>query len=317
MLSRFRLIAALVLVAPYSLGFAQGVVDLIKTPPSPPSIDASKIPEGFTAVQLKTIGAESGASYMQGLLPFMMMSGGNSGRETEAMTMLDVFSASWTNGQVFKTEAGEFLLTYRPVSALAALGMREAPKKLTLQLTLVRKDTIVEITPRPDITRERMAELFSESSLSQASAAGKKSEALSNIKQVSLGMMMYMADYDDVMPYAQDTKSAFAVMYPYVKSVDVFKSVNPKGGRILLNMAVAGVSAAQMEAPAETVLFYDNTPWPDGTRLVSFMDGHAKFLGEVEWRRAEATLRLKMPRSARPLPPAYWKSIAPNLDFAP
>jgi hypothetical protein len=66
--------------------------------------------------------------------------------------------------------------------------------------------------------------------IKSAKAAAKKTSALSNIKQVSLGVIMYMGDYDDVFPqgkgncwwgpadgdWIEDTK-------PYIKSLPLFR----------------------------------------------------------------------------------------------
>jgi len=59
----------------------------------------------------------------------------------------------------------------------------------------------------------------------QAKEAAKKTASLSNVKQVGLGDMMYLADYDDVFPQAETGSgntyvSWAAVVFPYVKNGD-------------------------------------------------------------------------------------------------
>ncbi|HJP83730.1 MAG TPA: hypothetical protein VJ835_09525, partial [Fimbriimonadaceae bacterium] len=83
---------------------------------------------------------------------------------------------------------------------------------------------------------------------------------------------------------------------------EITQSANPNGGRILLNMALAGVSTMSIEQPAETVLFYDEKVWPNGQYLVGFTDGHVKFLDEGEWAIAKNSLMLKLPKVGKALP---------------
>jgi prepilin-type N-terminal cleavage/methylation domain-containing protein/prepilin-type processing-associated H-X9-DG protein len=60
---------------------------------------------------------------------------------------------------------------------------------------------------------------------SRARESARRSSCLSNMKQVGLGMMQYMADYDDVYPsYYNDTDHLRwpQMMVPYVKSTQVY-----------------------------------------------------------------------------------------------
>ncbi len=114
-----------------------------------------------------------------------------------------------------------------------------------------------------------------------------------SIKRLALAFLMYQNDYDDVIPAVADTHSAFFVLSPYaIASVgapsgayDIFRSMNPAGGRILFNVAFGGLPATSVDLPAEAPMFYDSLPWPDGTHLVAFMDGHAKFVSEEDWKK--------------------------------
>jgi len=64
----------------------------------------------------------------------------------------------------------------------------------------------------------------------QAKAAAKKTQALSNAKQASLGILMYMGDSDDVFPvgsgcgwfYPQDGGWAWDTQ-PYIKSLPILR----------------------------------------------------------------------------------------------
>lgn len=313
MLSRLRFVAAFVLLLPYALSFAQGVADLAKSPPVPESIEIKDLPSEYRAVTLRLSGGDSYATMMQAM--FMPMAFGiDNSRAPDSYTMMDMMQVSWTNGQTIKSDTGEFLVTYRlGLEPPAPDGDGKPHGKL--RLALVRKDAIVEIAPRPDLTRDHLAELFSPTSLSTRTSSSTRTHAMSNMKQLALGMIMYESDYDDVAPYVQDTKSAFAVTMPYLKNTELFKSLNPASSRILFNMSLAGTSAPDIEAPTETILYYDPIPWNDGKYLVSFVDGHVKYVGQEEWPRIEKSLHLKLKRRGKPLPPAYWKKIAPGLDL--
>ena len=67
----------------------------------------------------------------------------------------------------------------------------------------------------------------------QAKAAAKNSVALSNLKQVGLGMMMYSTDWDDVRVLRRINPAGNQISWrltiaPYIKSQDLYKdSVNP------------------------------------------------------------------------------------------
>jgi len=59
----------------------------------------------------------------------------------------------------------------------------------------------------------------------QAKVAAKKTQSLSNVKQIGLGDMMYLTDYDDSFPQSETGSgntymSWAAVVYPYIKNGD-------------------------------------------------------------------------------------------------
>jgi prepilin-type processing-associated H-X9-DG protein len=51
-------------------------------------------------------------------------------------------------------------------------------------------------------------------------------------------------------------------------------------------------------------------PWPDGTRIVGFADGHAKKVNGDEWTKITKYLKLKLKKVAKPLPPGIADRIA-------
>lgn len=89
----------------------------------------------------------------------------------------------------------------------------------------------------------------------RAKAAAKRTQCLSNLRQIGMGMGLYMADYDDLFPNAVDAADKYSpqiwdaspefrdqignmplmnqALEPYVKSKEVFKSPADKGTRVL------------------------------------------------------------------------------------
>ncbi|HVT14301.1 MAG TPA: hypothetical protein VHE55_18705 [Fimbriimonadaceae bacterium] len=302
MLTRVRLVAVWILCLPYVMAGAQGISGLIKSPPVPETMAIKDMPADFKAVDIQTTASDfAGAMQMS----MFSMAGSGAGNSFE---MYQLFQTSWTNGQTINSDAGEFLVTYKLGFTPPSEGSYAPKMASELRLSLIRKDSIIGISPRNDLKRERLLEMMSPEAQTARQTENSRTAALSNMKQLALGMIMYSSDYDDVVPYVQDSKSALAVTMPYLKNGQLTKSLNP-GSRILMNMAIAGVEMTAIEAPAETVLYYDEKPWPDGSRLVAFMDGHVKFVEPEAWAKAEATLHLKIKRKTKPLPPDYWKKL--------
>lgn len=134
-----------------------------------------------------------------------------------------------------------------------------------------------------------------------------KTKSLSNIKQLGTAMMIYGADWDDVFPYPQSEKAWQYCLFPYTKNRDFFKTLNPaKPGNFKFNMALGGVSMTVIESPAETVMFYDPTVWPDGKYLFSAVDTSSRYVDAAAWKKLQKTLTLKLKKEAkRPLPKNY------------
>lgn len=130
----------------------------------------------------------------------------------------------------------------------------------------------------------------------------RKAQALSKIKQLALGIMIYAADYDDVYPSAQSTGAVKKLVLPYAKDNALWKSLNPNGGRILVNMGVCGVALANIPEPARWPLLFDERAWPDGDHLVAFTDGHGKWIAAREWPSVQPFFTKKLKRVGKPHP---------------
>jgi hypothetical protein len=107
--------------------------------------------------------------------------------------------------------------------------------------------------------------------------AARKTAALSNIKQVSLGIVMYTGDHNERFPLAMDSARTFGpVIDPYVKNRALFMSMNPAGGEILGNKKLSGKRFDKVVDAAQTIMIYDSLPWRGEKALVGYTDGHAR-----------------------------------------
>jgi len=318
-----KLFAVTTLVLPYTASFGQGLNNLQNESKIPPRIKASELPDDMKAYKITT---EKGGGDLMSMMmsPLMMLgtvfsassSGGeqNSAENLAAAHFIDLVSLSWTTGATYNLYGQEYLVTYAPQFDFNAIAHTKAPpdiSRMDLVLTLVNTKSISTITPRPDVTKAEWNKSMTPEPGSAGDLAAKKSATQSNLKQLTLGMIMYSNDYDDEMPYVQSTKAAYEVTSPYVKNRAITKSLNPNGGDFQLNMAVAGVNTTLIKEPASTPLYYEATAWPDATRCVAFVDGHVKFVAPDEWNRLQPYLFMKLKRTGKPLPAtlgANWKS---------
>lgn len=134
---------------------------------------------------------------------------------------------------------------------------------------------------------------------------------MSNAKILASGMLLYASDWDDILPWAQNTLTAQAVSQPYLKNTTVMKSLNPRGGQLAINGNVGGVQVGPI--PVGVPLFYDSKPWPDGSRVVAFVNGSVKIVPKKDWPRVAKMLAKKWKRAAkRPLPKDHWKLVWPK-----
>lgn len=341
------LIGAFAVLLPGAVALAQevrSVADVIFGKAYPLSMKPADIPADFKPVKLKVAGSGGGGFLdMMGsmMMPFMMM-GGASAQNSEGSEILSLMDMSWTKGDVVRMQGKDFIVTYKwnldlmqAMAKPAAEGGGETKpgdvvKAMELTLTLVAVDGLTSISPVGNFTKDdllKAIEKAAQAPKEQPGAAPDEPEGaatfgaepaddatrgLSNVKQIAVGLMMYVTDYDDVFPYAQSTKAVQYVTYPYIKNFDVWKTHNPKGSQFNFNMAIAGVSATAIPDPAETVMVYESAPRPDGRRAVAFADSHAKLVSSADWDKLKPTLSLKLKKSAKPLPLDYAKDWKPG-----
>jgi prepilin-type processing-associated H-X9-DG protein len=109
-----------------------------------------------------------------------------------------------------------------------------------------------------------------------ARKAGQRTSCMSNMKQISLGMLMYMQDYDERMPPANAWGTG---VYPYIKNNLVFACPTRRGIPFgyAFNVKLDRRKLSTVKNPAltpmlfESSLGYQNAADP----LTSFMTPHA------------------------------------------
>jgi prepilin-type processing-associated H-X9-DG protein len=122
-------------------------------------------------------------------------------------------------------------------------------------------------------------------------AARDRTYCASNLKQLSIGLVMYTQDFDETYPPAGKWQTG---ILPYVKNRKVFQCPTDTGsGSYAFNKALSGVSLASVRNPAATAaLFESDLHKPNAFGLAKdavlyrhpggsnwgFADGHVKLL---------------------------------------
>jgi prepilin-type processing-associated H-X9-DG protein len=135
--------------------------------------------------------------------------------------------------------------------------------------------------------------------LTQARAKAQEIACLSNAKQIGLGTLMYVQDYDEVFP--RKSASYKDQIWPYIKNEAAFHcALDPQGViSYSINQYIQGVTMARVTDPANTVLFYEGKNGSvnyrhNGRAAIVFVDGHAKMMSAEEmksrvWKEANWT----------------------------
>ncbi len=114
---------------------------------------------------------------------------------------------------------------------------------------------------------------------------------LSNQRQLGLALMMYVQDYDDMLP----RKSApyKAQLMPYVKNDQVFHCPLDAPGALsyTYNSSLYATNIKTVKSPAQTVLIYEGKDMQmdfrhEGKATITFADGHVKQISPDEAKSA-------------------------------
>ena len=118
----------------------------------------------------------------------------------------------------------------------------------------------------------------------QARLAAQRTATISNARDISLAVMMYSVDNNNMLPSAFATTEDLRITVGAYSAAPLdFTSKNPDGGEFLPNSLLQGANAMRVLRPEDAVVVYDSVPWKQKNgRVVAFLDGSAKFVEEFE-----------------------------------
>ena len=128
----------------------------------------------------------------------------------------------------------------------------------------------------------------------KANISAKKTLEIAHVKQISVGLINYMDDNDEVFPPLSTQAEFEARLSPYMNDPKLWIPVNPNEGRFNFNGALATQAETKefvgilkhrkdIQDPADTIQFYGQYSWPDGSLVIGFADGQAKSLPKGKW----------------------------------
>lgn len=231
----------------------------------------------------------------------------------------------YTRGEIVKVGEAGYLVAYSAPSkkmdmaAMMAANRPDAnmfkPEKLTadttLTLSLLNAATLSNLNEiHPFDLDEELKR--NEAEVNPPKVVDEKASritSMSNLKQAALGAMMYIQDYDEVIPPLKSPEKFRSLLQPYVKNEEIFfvPGSEPKQP-YLANASLSYHPLRDIANPAETVLFYAPKPDAQGLRVTAFADGHVKATPEADFQRLLKQSQLKLvspapPDKPKPKPP--------------
>lgn len=126
----------------------------------------------------------------------------------------------------------------------------------------------------------------------KAREKARATTSISNLRQLAIALQMYAQDNNDKLPVMKTTADMKKYLTAYLGSDQQF--VSPRTGEAYLpNPGISGKALGAIDHPDTMIAFYENTPGPDGTRAVAFLDGHVELVPADRW--AEVKRQAKMP----------------------
>jgi len=133
----------------------------------------------------------------------------------------------------------------------------------------------------------------------KARAKARQTACLSNIKQISLALMMYAQDYDEAYPVVNEATGYdwWPTLQPYVKNAQMFRcpaykaaASEPATDYVINGLFSHGSSMAIFEMPAEQIAIAirkqgvnqtDYHPWPDDYASWDDLSQYSDFAGNI------------------------------------
>ena len=198
---------------------------------------------------------------------------------------------NYTKGETLKLGGETFLITYqveaKPVNFRDIARLSEPPKpekltpesKLTLALLNMRLTSSLSGIKPFNLEQEIKS---SENAGVEVEEQEATAQSLSCLKNLALAVLMCVDDYDGVIPDIKTPETAKEQLKPYVGDEKILTNPVTKMP-YQFNAILAGKKIAHISDPASMAVIYEDSPAPDGTRGVAFLDGHAKRINESDW----------------------------------
>jgi prepilin-type processing-associated H-X9-DG protein len=129
--------------------------------------------------------------------------------------------------------------------------------------------------------------LIDPNTLTRARDSARTVSCISNMKQLALGVLMFVEDYDE--KYALKADSYKKAISPYIKNDQIFHCPSDDAGVVSysFNPHLAGIKLAKVSSPATTVMLYEGKAGKlnykhNGKAGVAFADGHVKMVAEAD-----------------------------------
>jgi hypothetical protein len=288
---------------------ALACISAAQLPTGPNTMKPADLPDGYKAMEIKTSGMDSFDLMGSSMFMLQDMGSGSGTANGPDPKMMQAITLYWTKNEWVTLWSNHAYLVAYKVDLPSMVARAGAAREPSLVRTLINTDQIVSVVPRDDISKADFLSMLglsaSGTQTQDAQIAALRTLTLSNAKQLALATIMFASDNDDVLPYSKSSRGAMKAIMPYIKDNEVIHTKNPNGGWFQYNMSVSGVSDTAAAEPSNTPLFYDSKEWPDGRRVVAFLDGHAKVVSKEDWAGMQKYLNLSIPRTGKPLPPDY------------
>ena len=151
----------------------------------------------------------------------------------------------------------------------------------------------------------------------------QQSSCQSNLKNIGLGTLQYVRDYDEMYPRANNWST---VLQPYTKSTVLFQC--PKRGvaaqGYAYHQSAAGANAAALDHPAKMVLYFDSIAsgtdsadtgasvarfrHPYGANI-AYVDGHVKAEHQPDFRFGYGPVFLRRQQETEAARVRFWKEL--------
>ncbi len=96
-----------------------------------------------------------------------------------------------------------------------------------------------------------------------------------NLKTIGLAMLMYVQDYDEVLPPTKNPAHLRKVLEPYLKDRTIF-TCPATGADYKCNPYVSTIPVKEIKSPGTIPFYFDAKPHADGLYRVVYLDGHMK-----------------------------------------